>query len=328
MKSNTRNAWRLIASWSLIFIVSLACSFGTQPQNNDPNPDEGNPPPVSGGNQVQPTAAPDDLMEMIFWGGWGGGGAESGGDACVDGYPHMWIDAHIPGDLTPGNPNHYNNVDSPYYYSSADDGVIGMEFWVGGCNLSPGDYVDIEITLPDNSVEYYPLWVDDNGYWNLEWVSVPGDQFGVYTVTASTYFGDFLEYFTIESYAPAPFIRGFCNSSLGENAIMLAGFQPNEEVLMARYESSQELWDRVQQENPDQGFDVVGELVEHWHVTADSNGTAITWASGIHDVIVAVGSESPGYTQYSHVDDSTMEVTTIWYSNCQDTPPEFLPVHP
>lgn len=328
MKPTNKNLRLFILCGCAILSMSLGCSLGKQTIDSGKNTEVGDLPPVSTANQGQPTTAPDDLMELIFWGGWGGGGAESGGDACVDGYPHMWIDAHIPGDLTPGSPLHWDNPESPYYYSTAEDGVIGMEFWIGGCNFLPGDYIDLQLTLPDNTLESYPRLADDNGSFNLYWVSVPGDQFGVYSVYTSTLYGEYLEFFTIDSFAPAPFIRGFCNSSLGANAVMLAGFQPNEQVLMARYESSQELTDRLFNENPEAYFNAAAELAEHWYISVDSNGTAITWANGIQDVIVAIGTESPGYTQYSQLDNSSMNVTAMWYSDCDYLPAEFLPVHP
>ena len=163
---------------------------------------------------------PDELLPFISWGGWGGGDNESD---CGDGVPNINID-----------PNDGGEPLTDEYYPDVSAGVLGMQFIIEGCDYFPGEAVEVTFYLPDDTVEFGTVDADQKGNWEVVWWSFPGEPLGTYYVEANSFSGFFQGSFSV-SQPTRPVLIASCPFTEWGEIVVVTGFQPNEEILLALY---------------------------------------------------------------------------------------------
>lgn len=173
-----------------------------------------------------------------------------------------------------------NSKDELLTLSATSSVPLGSQVVVGGCNFPEGENVSIAITPPGARGLDTTAVASQLNHWDTSWWITPNKPLGVYNVTVRSSSADLEQTFEVVE-APEPLLTTGQIPGRREGAYVLAGFQPNEEVLVARYATSQ-----ASRETTLSGHEFVT-------VGPDGNsaGTVIALPEG-NAVIVALGQEA------------------------------------
>jgi len=315
------NALALLAC-NIINVMEQSTDGDSQANSPNPTPTdiviEGNESIEEDPNQLIP---PEDLLSVLFWGGRGGGvGDEAAILECSKGEPYVWINTNVWGDTDPA---------SPYFHTTADQGAIGMEFTIEGCNFELNDSISAVITDPTNQEKAATINVDDRGGWILKWLAIPDSPIGDYVVQIGTDSAQFILNFSVAKKAPYPILYEWCDAYPSQRTLIMSGFSPNEQVFLARYEFDEKVRDEYE------WLDMAGSIVESGFITVNSNGIALASIldfkdeSNNMDVIVAIGSESANMPYQTPFGDA-MDISFYYESSCWVYEDGFsdYPIHP
>jgi hypothetical protein len=230
---------------------------------------------------VRHRISPEELAPNLAWGGFGGGGTF---EDCGDGIPNIVFTTYA------------GSVDPPIP-ETGDRIAIGEKATVHGCDFQGFDSIAVTYRLPDGNVEQAEHQADKFGDWSSEWISVPGEPTGRYEVDVVSGSGALTGDFTV-SETVKPTLLAICLPDEKDGTVVLTGFQPDEEVLIARYNDPMSL-DR--------------NLLDYGYITVEHNGTSIFQISREDTLIIAIGQETQ-YTRFGGVDNNVkLQVSAFDY---------------
>lgn len=237
------------------------------------------------------SVSPDELLPFVRWGEWGGGGMRS---ECGDGIPNVLI-----------NPNDGGEPINDDYFPSPDEGVLGMQFIIEGCDFQNGEQVSVTFELPDGNIEETTTKAaeDPTGTWEVIWWSIPGEPFGNYNVIVESTSGVFFESFRV-SPPPKPVLIVSCTKYQPKGLVILTGFLPQEEVLIAFYDNS---------------FEDDSNLIDYGYVQIDPDGTAMFESPYTDEVLVAAFGQDRGDRTFFDQSGNEMQVSAYDYFQFPDT---------
>jgi hypothetical protein len=229
----------------------------------------------------EPTRAvsPDALAPSIGWGGLGGGGEDCPTDLVG---PEFYIFAtgggYLPGDAD-------------------NDLTIGGHVYLSGCAFPALEWASYAFYLPDGRVDSGEILIDEFGYWEVRWWSVPGEPLGEYIFEFYSSLGVHSANFVV--FSPTESLISY-DCSPYEVTVILIGFQPGEEVLLGRYAN----------ESGDN-------LIDYGYFTIGPDGTAIFTLPREDVLLIAIGQNTrPQLWQDANGNDITVSVSASGYLLC------------
>lgn len=222
--------------------------YGTSPFDYDDYPGATEPDAVTGGSQGP---SPGVLPEEVYWvpAGAGGGAIEDCGDGIPNTYMRVqqWSESWIRLTL------------------DETDMTRGKVLWIEGCDYPPGERISISLLLPGGTEhEFENRTTDEYGNWEANWWSWPGEPMGTYEYRVVSDSGSFEDTVYI-SESPEPFMLNMKYNE-SEAYLVLTGFQPGEEILIALYGNFSNF------NNDDYRI----ALLDYWYLTIEQDGTAVT----------------------------------------------------
>jgi hypothetical protein len=221
------------------------------------------PTPIPGAPAQQRQVSPEELVPHIFWGGWGGDP-----ESCESDLPQIYLTIH--GGGVGGLPERRE-------YKEGDLVRIGEIVAVHGCNYPVEEAINVTFFLPDGTREQRTTNVSAFNEWWTRWWVLPNYPTGRYEVLAQSASATLSQVFqvslpnrpifTIDCFANEPFAYG-----------VLAGFMPDEEVLMARY-----CCGMAEDDN----------LADYWYIQIGADGSALIELPRESALVVALGTQRP-----------------------------------
>lgn len=235
---------------------------------------------ISGLNSVR-HVDPQDLVPLLAWGASASGGA-TGPEVCKTGKPSVYEEI-------------YRGSTDFWTHLPGNEITHGEYQQIHGCNYPISENVSITFLRPDGKSETAAVQAQGEGTRTAEWLSLPDEPTGDYSVTIESNSGMLQLGFHVGPSTGAVMVTE-CSQSNG-NQLLLTGFQPGEYVVVSFY----------QHENAEQRAN----LFEHIEVEMNSEGWSEVKIPGTYaekSMFVAIGAESPRNVE---VDDNTLDSSTI-----------------